>query len=349
MEILKEISNPILFLTHTPQAGFVSVGVEPYGGGLWYSWLDRDLGIAGRVLVRSPGGALTHSLVSVARPVLRIPSLAIHMNREVNSEGLKLNAQQHLAPLLATSSGADAAAAAAAVAAPPGGGGGAASAAAGEAMPALAKPAAPAPAPPPPPPPPLTPSERHPPLLLSLIAEQLGCAPTDIADFDLQLTDTQPAVLGGLLSEFVLSGRLDNLASCYTSLTAFVASCSGGPDGSGTLGGEAAVRMVAHFDHEEVGSASAHGAGSPCMLDAIRRVASALAAGQEGAAERSLQASFLVSADMAHAQARIFFVSFSSFFSLALLIYSPLPPRSTRTTRTSTSPPTRRACTAAWW
>jgi aspartyl aminopeptidase len=260
----------------SPQAGYLSLGVEPYGGGLWYTWLDRDLTLAGRALVRREG-VLSHELVNLRRAVLRIPSLAIHLHREVATDGLRLNAQQHLPPVLATA--VKAALESSAAAAP--------------AAPAAPQPdAVPAPAPPA-----GSPPERHPALLLRLLAAELGCAPEDVADFELQLCDTQPAAVGGALHEFVFSGRLDNLSSCYTSLRAFLEAC---PD-EAALAQETGVRMVAHFDHEEVGSASAHGAGSPCMLDAIRRVAAALARGQEGAVERALRASFLVSADMAHA------------------------------------------------
>ncbi len=78
--------------------------MEPYGGGIWATWFDRDLGVAGRVLVRREGGALRHELVRVDRPVLRVPSLAIHLNREVNSEGFKVNVQNHLVRLLRRSS-----------------------------------------------------------------------------------------------------------------------------------------------------------------------------------------------------------------------------------------------------
>lgn len=67
------------------------------------------------------------------------------------------------------------------------------------------------------------------------------------------------------------------------------------------LDNEAAVRAVALFDHEEVGSASAIGAGGPLMRDTIVRVSRAFAGGAADATERCLQRSFLVSADMAHA------------------------------------------------
>ena len=138
--------------------------------------------------------------------------------------------------------------------------------------------------------------EKHHAVLLSLLAAELGCAPGEIADFDLQLCDTQPAAVVGAADEFVVSGRLDNLASCFASLKALLAT-----SGPADLADETTVRMIAHFDHEEVGSESAHGAGSPCVLDTVRRVAAALAGGQEGALERAVRASFLVSADMAHA------------------------------------------------
>jgi aspartyl aminopeptidase len=67
-----------------------------------------------------------------------------------------------------------------------------------------------------------------------------------------------------------------------------------------SLDNEAAVRSVALFDHEEVGSSSAVGAGGPLMRDAIVRLSQAFAAGKSDATERCLQKSFLVSADMAH-------------------------------------------------
>lgn len=84
--------------------GYAQVGVEVYGGALLNSWLDRDLGVAGRVIVRGDGGALTSQLVCIDRPVLRVPQLAIHLDREVNDKGLVLNRQDHLAPILGLAS-----------------------------------------------------------------------------------------------------------------------------------------------------------------------------------------------------------------------------------------------------
>jgi aspartyl aminopeptidase len=75
-------------------AGWRQVAVEVYGGALWNSWLDRDLGLAGR-LARYDGST---ALVDVRRPLLRVPQLAIHLDRGVN-QGLTLDPQQHLLPV----------------------------------------------------------------------------------------------------------------------------------------------------------------------------------------------------------------------------------------------------------
>jgi len=80
------------------RAGWQMLGVEIYGGPLLNSWLDRDLGLSGRVALRRADGGVEHRLVHVDEPVLRVPQLAIHLDREVN-DGLKLNPQQHLTPL----------------------------------------------------------------------------------------------------------------------------------------------------------------------------------------------------------------------------------------------------------
>jgi len=79
--------------------GYRQLAVEPYGSALLYTWLDRDLGLAGRVSVAAQEEVRT-VLVDVRRPIARIPSLAIHLNRELRTEGLKLNEQNHLAPII---------------------------------------------------------------------------------------------------------------------------------------------------------------------------------------------------------------------------------------------------------
>jgi aspartyl aminopeptidase len=82
----------------TGGSGYRQLGVEVYGGALLNSWLDRDLGVSGRVSVRE-GDRPSTQLFRVDRPLLRIPQLAIHLDRSVNEQGVKLNPQQHLMPL----------------------------------------------------------------------------------------------------------------------------------------------------------------------------------------------------------------------------------------------------------
>ncbi|MEM7092871.1 MAG: M18 family aminopeptidase [Actinomycetota bacterium] len=79
-------------------AGIRQVGVEVYGGVLLNSWLDRDLGLAGHVIVRTDDGIETR-LALIDRAVLRIPQLAIHLDRDISSKGLLLNRQQHMKPM----------------------------------------------------------------------------------------------------------------------------------------------------------------------------------------------------------------------------------------------------------
>ena len=101
------------------------------------------------------------------------------------------------------------------------------------------------------------------------------------------LYDTQPAALSGADESFVHAARLDNLGSCHAGLTALLA------------GGEGAApftRVLALWDHEEVGSRSVQGAAGPFLRDVITR----LAGGPESL-RRALANSTLISADMAHA------------------------------------------------
>jgi aspartyl aminopeptidase len=79
------------------RAGWQLLGIEFYGGPLFNSWLDRDLGLSGRVSVRGPAGIQTR-LVTINKPILRVAQLAVHLDRGAN-EGLALNPQQHLTPL----------------------------------------------------------------------------------------------------------------------------------------------------------------------------------------------------------------------------------------------------------
>ncbi|XP_073013544.1 probable aspartyl aminopeptidase [Typha latifolia] len=251
------------------KGGYLEVGVQTYGGGLWHTWFDRDLTLAGRVIVReNKEGSVSysHRLVRIQEPIMRIPTLAIHLDRGV-TEGFKVNTHNHLLPVLATSVK------------------GEIQKLVGENGPAES-------------------SEKknvkdmkHHSVLLQLISEQACCEPDEICDFELQVCDTQPSIVGGAMKEFIFSGRLDNLCMSFCSLKALIdSSCS-----ESSLDDESGVRMVALFDHEEVGSNSAQGAGSPAMLDALSRITTFFSPSDSKLLERTIQRSFLVSADMAHA------------------------------------------------
>ena len=76
--------------------GYRQVPVEIYGGALLNSWLDRDLGVSGRFILRSGEAAL----VRIDKAIGRVAQLAIHLDREVNEKGLVLDKQLHVLPMV---------------------------------------------------------------------------------------------------------------------------------------------------------------------------------------------------------------------------------------------------------
>ena len=87
----------------TGSLGWKQLAVEVYGGVLANSWLDRDLGVAGRVVLRD--GSVRD--IAVSEPIARVPQLAIHLDRDVNERGLVLDKQQHLTPVWGTGAATD--------------------------------------------------------------------------------------------------------------------------------------------------------------------------------------------------------------------------------------------------
>ncbi len=212
--------------------GCRQLAVEVYGGALLHTWLDRDLSLAGRVFVEGSDEA---RLLRVGRPLCRVPSLAIHLDREVNEKGLVLHRQNHLPALVGLGEGEG--------------------------------------------------------WLNELLAAELGVAPEAIQGCDLMLHDTTPSCVSGLEGEFIHAPRLDNLASCHAALEALATAAPGRP--GPTL-------VVALYDHEEVGSQSAEGAGSAFLCGLLERLVRATGGSAEDV-HRALARSLFVSADMAHA------------------------------------------------
>lgn len=171
--------------------GYVQVGVECYGGAIWHTWFDRDLKVAGRVLVRNEK-KIEHRLFHVNRPIMRIPNIAIHLHREMN-EKFELNKETHLMPVLATS--------------------------VQEQLQTGVKSTSEVC--------PDTQAAKHPSVLTKLLCDELNIKAEDILDFELCLADASPSTLGGVFEEFIFSGRLDNLHSSYCALKGLLASCEG--------------------------------------------------------------------------------------------------------------------------
>ncbi|CAM9596379.1 unnamed protein product [Ascophyllum nodosum] len=262
------------------KSGFLQVGTQPYGGGLWHTWFDRDLGVAGRAIVSRGEGKFSHDLVKINRPVLRIPTLAIHLTKTDERSSFKPNLQNNFYPILATEIKAKLGREAVGKGGNEGGEANAAAAKSGSGVNSGAR------------------KERHHSVLLEMLAAELGCQADDIKDFELQLCDSQPSCVGGVCSEFVLSGRLDNLCSSWQSLRALIDTCEG--DG---LSASRGVRSIFLFDHEEIGSSSCQGAAGTLLPDCMKRRGSTALAETpaEVVMESVVRRSFLVSADMAHA------------------------------------------------
>lgn len=268
--------------------GFLQVGVETYGGGLWHTWFDRDLGLAGRVMVREKDGDVVQKLVHIDKPILRIPTLAVHLDRQ---ETFSFNKETQLFPIVGL------------VSAELKRQDGKKNKDSSDEAEEENKQFTPLKA--------LT--TRHHPHIVELIAADAGVTPESVVDFELVLYDTQKAVLGGLSDEFIFSARLDNLNQTYCATMGLINSLRS----SYALDDETSIRLVACFDHEEIGSMTAQGAFS-VMLPAIIRRLSVLPSSifaEDGseesydhagepefstAYEQSLSSSFLLSADMAH-------------------------------------------------
>lgn len=212
-------------------AGWQVVALQPYGGAWLNSWLDRDLGVSGRLSVRA-GNTVEHTLVRIDEPVLRVPQLAIHLSED--RKGVELNPQRHVNAVWGVGSGARS--------------------------------------------------------FLAYVAGQAGVDDAAVLGFDLMTHDLTLSRLVGADHSLLSAPRLDNQATCYSGLEAFL--------GAGVGAGVAPVLVL--FDHEEVGSQSDHGAQSDLLLTVLERITLAAGGSREDFLRR-LADSMVASGDMAHA------------------------------------------------
>ncbi|HEX2285344.1 MAG TPA: M18 family aminopeptidase, partial [Mycobacterium sp.] len=188
-------------------SGWQVVALQPYGGAWLNSWLDRDLGISGRLSVRE-GDTIDHRLVRIDDPILRVPQLAIHLAEDRKS--LSLDPQRHINAVWGVGSGTRS--------------------------------------------------------FLAYVAERAGVDVQDVLGADLMTHDLTASTLIGADKELLSAPRLDNQATCYAGLVAFLAAEP-----------REHLPVLALFDHEEVGSQSDHGAQSELLLTVLERIT--LAAG----------------------------------------------------------------------
>ena len=211
---------------------YLRLNVEVYGGPIDSTWLDRPLGIAGRLFVRN-GGSVEARLFATDGNAVLIPNQAIHFNREVNS-GYAFNRQVDLCPLLSA-------------------------------------------------------GKLKPGSFDRMVADAAGIEPDDLLSKDLFVVNRQEGFLWGPEQEFVSSPRLDDLQCVFTTLKGFLSAEA--PQG---------INVWCCFDNEEVGSGTQQGAKSTFLKDCLRRIYRGLGFSEEDLF-RAVAASFLLSADNAHA------------------------------------------------
>jgi aspartyl aminopeptidase len=223
-------------------------------------------------MVRSSDGSIQQRLVKLTDPIARISTLCIHLRTAEERDGMAINKENHTAPILATNHIVSKANEEAKQALETG-----AQAQINSTTSSAWR-------------------DGHEPLLLQAIAEDLNVQVDDILDFELNLYDTQPAVVGGIAKEFLYSARLDNLATVFCATEAICHHAE-------TDSSSSDVSVMVVFDHEEVGSQSAQGAGSPVMKNAVERIAAALNGGtiSPDLYSACIRKSFIMSIDQSHA------------------------------------------------
>ena len=260
--------------SYNPKGKIERYNVQYYGGGLWFTWLDRDLSLAGKVIFKDNEGKLTSKIIQVEEPIFFIPNCPPHLKSGSERESLTINKENHLKPLIATLK-------------------------VNEILneeeekeddenpkdKKLGK------------------------TLRKIILKELNkdCekpiinSGEQIIDYDLVLYDSQSPNLIGLNKEFLASGRLDNLGSSIPALYAMINASK-----DELLAEQSSINIIALFDNEEIGSMTYQGADSNFFLMHLKRIFSqslniTKTPYSEDLYMRFMAKSYVISADLAHA------------------------------------------------
>jgi len=263
---LKPISN------RRTNAGYVQLGVATYGGAPNTTWWDRDLGIAGRVLVKESSGKIVTRLVKLPHPIARIPTLAPHFGAVAYGP---FNPETQMVPVI----GLDNSGPPFMTSATPesdyeaqsvlGGVGSFAS--------------------------------TQPPRLVKAIAGELSITDySTIVNWELELFDTQPAQTGGLDHEFIFSGRIDDKICSWAAIQALLNAASIPTTSNAADSG--IIQLVALFDDEEIGSLLRQGARGNFLPGTVERIVDSFASpATPSLISRTYANSYLLSSDVTHA------------------------------------------------
>ena len=261
--------------SYNPSGEIERYNVQYYGGGLWFTWLDRDLSLAGKVVFKDNEGKLTSKIIQVEEPIFFIPNCPPHLKSGTERESLTINKEHHLKPLIATLK-------------------------VNEALmedsdepkdndklkdKKLGK------------------------TLRKIILKELNKGlekpiidqGEQIIDYDLVLYDTESPNLIGLNKEFLASGRLDNLGSSIPALYAMINASK-----DELLAEQSSINIISLFDNEEIGSLTYQGADSNFFLMHLKRIFSqslniTKTPFSEDLYLRFMAKSYVISADLAHA------------------------------------------------
>lgn len=169
------------------KAGYIQLGVAPYAGGMNSTWWDRDLGIGGRVLVKTSSGKIETKLVNLGWPIARIPTLAPHFGAAAQGP---FNKETQMTPIIGLDNS--------------------------DVTGARREPSIEIK--------PHTFAATQPPRLVELITKSINITDAStIVNWELELFDSMPAQTGGLDHEFIFAGRIDDKLCCFAAIEALLA------------------------------------------------------------------------------------------------------------------------------